>query len=359
MKKLTLYSFLLLLSVLSFTACVNGPEGFFKSSQIRGAYIVNYGSYGNGGSSISKYDYKKGEFSNFYYQNQNEGYELLSNIQYACEFDGYIYMLGNNADELIIVNRLFEQSINGISDDFEKPRFCVGKGDYLYISCWGKDADWNLMPGSYIAKFNTSSNTVEGKIALPGGPEGLALVGNKIYAALNFKDSVAVIDIESEAISYIATPNTPSYLITDKDDNIYASIVSYYGGETGLARINTNTNELEKMYQLDGISAEYGSIITANKDFSKIYTVAAQYDANWNLVGGLYSFDVADETFTALASDISGPKGVSFNPYDEKIYLFTAESVTEGGSLIIYNEDGTEEEQFNTGISPIMGLFIK
>ena len=362
MNKLFKLFILLLLVATVFTSCNPDGKDLFPSKLVKGAYLINYGNFGNGGASISKFDYENNEITNKYFYTQNEGLELLSNIQYAFEYKDSIYLLGNNSDQLIVVNPLFEQTRNGISGfGIENPRFCVADGDYLYISCWGANPDFSVMSETYIAKFNVNTQKIEGKIVVPGGPEGLAFANGKLYVALNYVDSIAVLDLDASQIGYIATPAVSSYFVKDENDNLYATQVNTWADpstETGLAYINTSTNQYVKTYKLDGVSSEYGSILAINNDLSKIYVMASQYDENWNLSGALFQFDVASGLYSEFVTDISGPKGVSVNPVDGKIYVLTSESVTEGGSLGVYKEDGTLENVFATGISPIMTLFL-
>ncbi|MFA9392984.1 MAG: YncE family protein [Prolixibacteraceae bacterium] len=360
-KIINLFSILFLtISVLS--SCNTDEPDLFPSDLVKGAYLINYGSFGNGGASISKFDYEKNEITNKFYGNQNDGLELLSNIQYAYAYKDSIYLLGNNSDQIIVVNPLFQQSKNAIIESsISKPRFCIADGDYLYISCWGADADFSEMANTYICKFNTKTQKVEANISVPGGPEGMVITDGKLYAALNYKDSIAVLDLTASSIGYIAVPAVSSYLVKDVKGNIYATQVSTwsdYSSETGLAYINTATNNYIKTFPLDGVSSEYGSILCMNNDMTQIYLLASQYDENWNLSGTLFQFDMVSESYTEFVGGISGPKGVSVNPVDGKIYVLSAESVTEGGSLQIYDEKGTLENQFSTGISPIMCLFL-
>lgn len=362
MNKLIYRISLFLLAFVVFTACNEDAPDLYPSELVKGAYLINYGNYGSGGASISKFDYENNELTNNYFQMQNDGIELLSNIQFAFNYNDSIYLIGNNSDQIIVVNPLFIQTRNGITEGIANPRYCVANGDYLYISCLGEEPDWSTMPDSYIAKFNTKTSTVEATIALPGGAEGLAIANNKLYAALNYAAKVAVISLTDHAISYIEIPAASSYFVKDNSENLYVSLVSnfaIFSSETGLGYINTKTDVLSEVYQLDGISNSYGSIISANSDVSKIYVLATQYDENWNLSGAVHSFDVSSATYTQFISGISGPTGVVANPIDHKIYLLTSESVTEGGSLKVYAEDGQLENEFATGSSPTMAIFLE
>jgi len=322
------------------------------------SYIINYGDYLGAKSTITAFDKETGTITNNYYENVN-GVALVSNIQHAFSYDGNIFMLGNNPDKLFWVDgETFEQHENGISNDIVKPRFGVASGNYLYISCWGGDI-WDDESVSYIAKVNLESKSVEEKISLPGGPEGLAVANNKLYAALNYKDSVAVIDLNTEEISYIKTPAVTSYFAKDMSDYLYVSLVSTYSDyseNTGLAYINTSSDELEATYTLDGVSTSYVNILAPDFDFGKLYVMTSAYDADWNLNGAIAVFDVATRSFEPdfLVEDISGANGIA--TYNNQVFSFIAESVTANGSVKTYQSDGTFVRKFETGKAPFLLL---
>ncbi len=365
MKKFLSYFSILFFVLTMFSSCDKNDEpNPYSSDKVKGCYIVNYGSYGKGGASISKYDYATGTMTNNYYKTQNSGLELLSNIQYVYKFNDQIFMTGNAPDQLITVDPLFVQAQNGVTDKFEKPRTCVASGDYLYVSCWGANPDYAAMANSYIAKYNIKTRTVEKKISLPGGSEGLEISNGKLYAALNYKKAVAVINLSTEAVTYIETPAVTSYFVKDKTGNLYVSLVNSYSTPsqtTGLGYINTTTDKLTATYPLANVSTEYASIMTTNNDYSKLYVITSQYDANWNLSGAVSVFDMAIKTFSTQSqiSSISGLKGINVNPKDGNLYLFTGESVTGAGLLKIYKPTGEFVKQESVGASPAMAIFME
>ena len=364
MKKFLKYFSVLFFALAVLSSCEKDEDpDLYPSELVKGAYIINYGNWGSGGASISKYDYNADELTNSYYQNQNEGFELLSNIQYAYSYDDQVFLIGNTTDKIITVDPLFVQSNNGVTDQIANPRACVAKGDYLYVSCWGANPDYDEMPDSYIAKYNMETMTVEETISVPGGPEGVEIANGKLYAALNYQNSVAVIDLDDNSVSYIQTPAVSSYFIEDNSGNLYVSLISTYSNssdETGLGYINTTTDELTATYSLANVSTEYASIMAANRDKSKIYVISSAYDENWNLSGAVSVFDVATKTFSAenLISNISGPKGLTVNPDDGNIYLFTGETVTGAGLMKIYNTEGVLQDTKTVGASPTMAIFL-
>jgi hypothetical protein len=348
MKKALNY-FMILFTVIAVFASCNEDEDLFPSEKIEGVYFINFGSYNKAGSSITKYNQENKELSNSYFKSQNTNISLSSNLQYAFEYQDSIFLIGNVSDQIVTVNPLFQQSQFGVSEKIENPRHAIGDGDYLYISCWGPVPDWNLMADSYIAKFNIKKNSVEKRIPLPGGPEGLEIVDNNLYVA----------------ISYIETPAVTSYFIKDNSNNLFVSLVStstIYSAEPGLGYINTSTNTLEKKYYLDGVSESYSSIISANSDFSKIYVLAAGWyqDENeeWYQKGAAHSFDVATGTFSTFIEDASSAIGIVADPITNDVYLLKNSSTAEGGVIEFYNENGTYKTEIACGISPTWALFL-
>lgn len=357
MKNKITFIMLCIALALSFTSCDKGND---ISAGSGNKYIINYGSYSGAKSSISVIDNLSDSVINYQYLKANN-VEIVSNVQYAYNFNNKIYLMGNNADQVFYINNeTLVQNEDGITTNIIKPRACAGQGNYLYVSCWGGDI-WVDNSISYIAKINVSTNTVEKTIALPGGPEGLAIANDKLYAALNYKDSVAVIDLNTEAISYIITPAVSTYFEQDNQGNLYVSLVSSFSmpsDVTGLGYINTKTDELEGVFGLAGISSGYVDVMAPNTDFSKLYVMTSAYDAEWNLTGAIASFDVANKSFDSemIIDGISSLNGVGFD--GTNILCFIADGVTGNGYVRSYSSSGTFIKENETGIAPFMMLTV-
>lgn len=342
-----------------FASCSSSDDND-KDPGVGTCYVINYGSYSGDKSSISVYDNENDVLTNGHFESVNT-VQMVSNVQYAYNYDGKIFMMGNNTDQVFWVDeKTFKQTQNGITEDIIKPRFCVAEGNYLYVSCWGGDI-WTDITLSYIAKINLATRAVEKKIPMEGGPEGLAIVDGKLYAALNYKKGIAVMDLDTEDINIIETEAVGSYFIKDDKGNLYASQISTYSSpstEIGLAYINTSTNKYE-LYKLEGISSSYVNMMSANGDFSKLYVMTSTYDANWQLSGSVAVFDTESKSFAAnnIVDGISGINGLGF--YDNKVCVFTAPSTTANGKFVTYDTVGAMIKEYTTGISPMMLLEIK
>ncbi len=363
MKKLLLFFALV---SLFFTSCEDDSNLGTGKLNIDGVYIVNYGNYGGTKGSLSSLNLNDSTISNYVYQDINN-VAMSGNPQYIYNYKDSLYVMGNNKDEVYHFDNTFlEQNANGITDDIIKPRFCVGYGDYLYISCWGGDI-WNDINLSYIAKYNITTNRVEKKIPLSGGAEGLEVVNGKLYCALNYLNNIAVMDLETEEFTFIDLPGVSSYMIKDDSDNLFISIIDSYSTnvtQTGIGYINTQTDQLEKVYELSGISTGYSSIMAANNDFSKIYIVASSWveetPDNWVQKGGIQTLDVNNGEFETepFLSNVDGMNGVSVNPETNDVYCLISESPTSGGVLEVYTPSKEKIGTYTTGISPAWVLFV-
>lgn len=366
MKK-TKKSLLILAAIaMAFLNACEEPKEDPRGNYLTDSYIVNFGNYTGSKSTITSFDVLTDSIYQNVYQNAN-GVELLSNVQSVGINDGKIYFMSNDGDKIDIVDaHTFEATINPISENITKPRFIVFDGNTAYVSCLGDVPidGWDNVETSYIAKVDLSNNTVTKTIDLPGGPEGLAIVGNKLYCALNYVDSIAVMDLTTENIDYIQTPAVSSYFLKDASSNLYVSMVSTFSDfsmNTGIGYLNAQTNMLDTVYYLDGVSSDYGSIMQYGKDQSSIFIVASswvQEGENWVQKGGINKFDTGNKEFSTFVTDLEGIKGLSVDPDWGYVYCFQADGVAIG-TMDVYDEETNLMNSFKTGLSPSMAFFVK
>ncbi len=320
------------------------------------AYIVNAGNWSGDKSTITAYNKYSDEMINQHYYSVN-GLDITSNIQFAYNYNGKVYMMGNTADQIFWVDaKTFEQTENGITDQIVAPRNCQAQGDFLYVSCWG-GAVYADPTVSYIAKVDLTAGEVVKTIPVHYGPEGLAVVGNKLYAALNYTNQVAVIDLDTDEVSYIDLPegNIPSYFEKDDQNNLYVILGAAYGDEatqTGIGYINTSADVFETRYDLDGVSSmNYVDVFEFNDDFSKLYILTS---GGYGMPGGVSVFDVASKSFESekIIDGVNGLNGLAY--YDNKLFCFFSENVTSNGRVVSYSPDGTPLNEYGAGIAPFM-----
>lgn len=354
MRKIRNFVFYVAISAtVFFAACDNGSDPVPDKVYSKVAYVVNYGSYSGSKSELSIYDTDSSSITHDAYQAANS-VDFTSNIESMSIHEDIAYFMSNNGDKIDIVDaKTLKATTNPISTDITKPRHFAADGTTAYISCWGDVADWKVIANSYIAKIDLTSKTVT-KIALPGGPEGVIIVNDKLYTGLSTSNKVAVVDLATDAISYIEVSAVPQQFVEDVDGKIWVSLVSKYStpfpaDSLGLAIINPQSNSVTKKIDF----AEMGSngFIHISSDKKTVYALGKEA---WpGTASTIYAIDVASQTLAGSAL-ISGEKfnGFNVNPKNEDIYVLISPSTSENGTLKIYNSTGSLQDEEETGIGP-------
>jgi len=321
------------------------------------AYVVNYGSYSGSKSQISIYSPEDATITNGVYNTANS-LELTSNVETMAIHNDIAYFMSNNGDKIDIVDaKTMVASTNPISENIVKPRFFAATGSTGYISCWGGD-DWGVLADSYIAKINLDTKALT-KIAVPGGPEGVIIVGDKLYAALSTTNKVAVLDLNTEAVTHIEVSAVPQQFILDADNKLWVSLVSKYStpfetSELGVAVINTTSNTVESTINYTGMGSE--GFIAISDDKETVYLMGTEA---WpGTAASINAVNVSDQTLNTTAL-ITGENfnGFNVNPNNGDIYVLLSPSATEAGLLKVYDKTGTLVDEETAGVSPKRVVF--
>lgn len=353
MRKIRNFMFFVALTATVFVSCTKDDDVDPSKEYTKVAYIVNYGSYSGSKSEISIYDTDSSSITHNAYNAANS-VDFTSNIESMSIHEDIAYFMSNNGDKIDIVDaKTIQVSVNPISTDITKPRYFAADGNTAYISCWGDVNDWSVMANSYIAKIDLTTNTVT-KIALPGGPEGVIIIGNKLYAALTTTKKIAVIDLLSNDISYINTLAIPYHFVVDDDGYLWASMVSTYTvpvglDSVGLTQIDPANNTVLANVNFSSIGSN--GFIHISSDKKTVYALGKEA---WpGTASSIYSIDVTSHTLSSSAL-ISGEKfnGFGVNPENDNIYILISPGATENGSLKIYNSAGSLLDEEETGVSP-------
>lgn len=358
MNHIRLYSLALIISLV-FASCEKENTDT-KSDATKVAYIVNYGNYSGSKSEISIYDIDTKTITNNAYKTANN-IDFTSNIQSMAIFNDIAYFMSNNGDKIDIVSaKDLKATTNPVSTDIAKPRYFAASGNFAYITCWGNvnSDEWSTIPNSYIAKIDLTSKVVT-KISLPGGPEGVVIVNNKLYTGLCTANKVAVMDLSNNVISYIEVSAVPQQFVVDYNGKLWASLVSKYSTpfpaeKLGLEIINTQNNTVESKVNFSEIGAE--GYMHVSSDKKTIYVMGAE---PWpGTKSTIYAVDAVTKTIGDSAL-ISGENfyGFNVNPGNDNIYVLISPDATQNGTLKIYDKAGTLIDEENTGIAPSHVVF--
>jgi len=336
-----------------FVSCSDTDDPQDKKEYNKVGYIVNYGSYGKGDGEISIYDVEKETITQNGYKIANN-VDFSSNIQSMSIYNDVAYLMSNAGDKIDVLDAATLKALgNPISNDIIKPRYFAATGNTAYISCWGNVDDWSVMANSYIAKMDLTSKTIT-KIALPGGPEGVIIVNNKLFVGSTVSKKITVIDLSNNNMSFIALSGVPQQFVEDGDGNIWVSTVSKYSTPVpsdmiGLEVINPKTDKVIDMVNFPGMGSEGWVDISSDK--KTIYVMGAE---SWpGTATTIYAVDVANKTVGSSAL-ITGEKfnGLNVNPDNNDIYVLVGSDPTSSGKLNIYASNGTLLSEVAAGLAP-------
>ncbi len=336
-----------------FVSCSDTDDPQDKKEYDKVAYVVNYGGYGKGNGEISIYDTEKETMTQDGYKMANN-VDFSSNIQSMSIYNDVAYLMSNAGDKIDVLDAATLKALgNPVSGDITRPRYFVATGNTAYISCWGNVDDWSVMANSYIAKMDLTSKTIT-KIALPGGPEGVIIMNNKLFVGSTVSKKITVIDLSNNNMSFIAVSGVPQQFVEDGDGNIWVSTVSKYSTPVpsdmiGLELINPKTNKVISKVNFPGMGSD--GMIAIASDKKTIYALGAEA---WpGTATTIYTVDVANKTIGSSAL-IIGEKfnGLNVNPANNDIYVLVSPDTSTLGKLSIYSSNGVLLSEEVTGLAP-------
>jgi len=345
-----------------FTSCEEDDNSSDKTKTdgISNIYIVNYGSYSGAKSTISIFNNSKDTVINEAYKSAN-GTAYSSNIESFSIYEGKGYLMGNNGDKIDIIDiKTLKQTANPVSDSIIKPRQFTAQGNNGYISCWGNVQNWDTVNTSYIAVMDLESQSVTQNIALPGGPEDVMIKNDKLYAALEYREKIAVIDLTDYSVSYIRTPAVAQRIVEGVGGNIWVSLVSTYSDPSpadsiGLACIDVASDQIIDKISFSGIGSN--GYLATNKAKDSIYVMGKEpYPST---TSNVYVVDINNKTLSSEPV-VSGENynGIGFNKESGNLYVLVSPGAEQNGLLHVYGTDGSLINDYEAGIAPKEVIFI-
>jgi YVTN family beta-propeller protein len=353
MKNLHTYTYLLLLSILPFlNACTDDtPEPAEGEPVYRnGILVVNQGNFSSADGSLDFYDPAEEVHTINVYQKANQ--EPIGGIIEDVAFHaGKAIIISNAADKVIIADENSLVEVATIEDaELATPRYFAGSGSKGYISVWGPyEDDWSLQ-NSRVAVLDLSSNTLASTIEVPAGPEGIVSIGNKVFVANSFTDTISVIDTQTDAlIKKIKTHPSPSHFAVDANGQLWVVYGSGY-----IARINPFTYEEEKTIEISDKSLSGKIQLVGNT----LYFHTSQWDESYtNTSNAIYKVDItAASPEAALVLEKENMRTFRVDAENGNIYGGISLGA-ESGTIVVFDQQGQETGNFAAGKFPHQIIF--
>ena len=232
-------------------------------------------------------------------------------------------------------------------EKIETPRRIAVADGNLYVTCY--------RPASVVAVDPVSRKVVD-KCQLGNyNPEGIAIVGNRIFAVSSwnqtengdflYDNKVYVVNLDdlSVSTSLVVGLNPQQVKVVDESHVIVNYNGNYGDQPAGTAIIDVNTLAVTHTGQpMASMSVSDG----------KVYGYSTVYDADWNPTAAYVCYDPATATATPILEGCGITRPYSINVFGGNIYLTTDGNYTSNGDVACFSMDGTLLWQVEAGMLP-------
>ncbi len=343
----------LALFALLVTGCDSAGEND-SGPVVDGVYVINQGNFGDGNGSVTVLE----PGANLARRDEITG--LGSILQSAALIDGRLYLMANSADRIDIFDaETLEQTgqISGIVS----PRYMIAADGTAFVTNFYANSG-NFTGGS-VTVIDLTENEKVDVIAVGDNPEGMALVGQRLYVAnhaFGAGTTLSVIDLTTLAVQDTIDVDCdgPRFIIADSDEDvfvfctgrtIYDDEFNVVGETDGAVRVlDGRTGEIVQRIAIDGRIGTEGPGQDAFHagEAARIYAVKDQ--------STVLVFDTVTNMLLSEMGPFQGDAigSVAFDEQREILYLGRAAGFVEAGSVTVHSDGGDQVGAANAGVAP-------
>lgn len=327
----------------------------------KGVFVINEGSFTNGGSTLTFYNPEMDTVANQLFYRANNGVVLGDTGQSLALIDGMLYIVVNNS------NIIYKVDANTIKcdltkpymlTDFESPRYMLAVApDKAYVSDLISTALWIVNP---------QDMTHTGSIDMGKSTETMVQVGRELYVTNWSKyyvpgmenNTVQVVDIENDVkVAEITVGKEPNGMVVDKNGEIWVlcegAMWDLEPGVPELWKIDPVTKEASLMVSFTETTLN----LAIDPTGSHLYYVRG---GDWTSSGDIHRVSI--DTPTVEDAFLIPSEGKMFykiavDPNNGDVYVTDSKNYTVDGEVYRYSSDGVLLGSFTAGICPGFMLF--
>lgn len=346
---------IVLVSSVILSACTKDPENpapvtpgaeLFKS----GVYIVNEGGFGFGNASIDLFNRDSNKVFNDIFRTVNN--RPLGDVAQSMSIvnnKGYIILNGSAKVEVINANNAQSMAtING----FTSPRYMVAKDtSRAFVSDWFSNS---------VKEINLTTNTIVRSIAVGEGPEGMCIVGNKLYVAncggYNLDSTISIINLTSNTVEKtLKVGDAPLAIQEDVNGNVWVLCRGSYGSDFAiidddtkgaLVKINSQNDVISAKFEI-GVLGDHPDKIKMNAAKNTMYFLSS-----YNQLSGVFKFSITDVAAPTTAFISGYYYGLGYDKVNDELYLTDAVDFKQNGFVKRYSSNGTLINTYGVGVIP-------
>jgi hypothetical protein len=315
-------------------------------------FVGNEGSFNSGNATITQFQVNTEQVTDGVFAAAN-GVGIGDVVQSLSWIDGEIYIVVNNSRKIVRVDPDTFQQTGQISlGEGASPREIVKvKEGEAYVS--------DLYSRS-VLKIDLNTLTDLGSpIAVGQNPEQMLLHNGFVYVANNgfgADSTIFKIDVSSHSvIDTITVARGPARMIMDSKETLWVVCTGYAGDfdenfqvipgtarPGGVFGIDSETGEVTMQLEIESA----GSDLAMNKSETELYINA----------GGIRTVDIINTTIATEAFIAGNFYSFDFDTESGTFFGADAKSFSSAGEVRYYDQEGSLEGNFPTGIIP--GSFL-
>ena len=349
MKKRIYFSLLILITALSACKVEDIKKDENLPSETVRILALSEGSFTNNNSTLAYYDLKNKTKDADYFLTQNKrGLGETANDMLLYGSKAYIVLHGSSRIEVIDIHT--GKSVKQIpmfeGDKPKSPRQIISHAGKVYVSSFDDT----------VTRIDTVSLSIDGSLKVGFDPEGMCVIGEKLYVANSgglewangYDKTVSVVDIANfKEMSKITVNINPVHLHADTQGDIYVvTNGNYFDMPAKFQRIDTKTNTVTDIDM---------SVSNFTLFENKAYTYSYDY---YTKKMSLQVYDcltekVINTNFISDGTILKIPYSIQVDPFNKDVYITDAIDNTVLGDVFCFDKNGKLKFQVKeVGINP-------
>ncbi|MDR6464283.1 DUF5074 domain-containing protein [Chryseobacterium sediminis] len=311
-----------------------------------GYFIANEGNFNSQGAKVTflTRDLSLKQDDVYGYNNNKE---ILGDVLQTIGLNGNkAYLVINNSNKIVVVDRYTFKKLAVITDQIDNPRGITFANGFIYV------ANLNFSTNATsVTKYKVSDNSFVSKITMTGGADKAVEAGGNVFvqnATSGFGNMITYINTSNDSKTEITVPNGKINSTISYKSNVYT--VSSTAADSYIYKISS-TGTATPLVTLTGIP----NATNLQIDNDKIYFSSANK---------VYTTSLATPTVPTaplLTAADGGPYFTlyGFNVIDGRIFASDVKQFTAESEMVIYSATtGTKMSSLKTGGLGANGTFL-
>ncbi len=329
---------------------------------IKGFYLLNEGPSGKNKATLDYFDYKTGDYTTNIYPERNPGVvnelgDVGNDIQF---YEDRLYVVVNGSNLIEVMDAQTAVHVGSVT--VPNCRNIAFSGDYAYVSSYASLDESGM---GYVAKIDLESLEIKGECKVGFQPEGLQVVGSKLYVANSggyntpdYDNTLSVIDLKdfTEAKKIEVAVNMQQ-IILDRYGYLW---ISSYGDYAEIPSktyvLDTKDDSVVNVFEVPNLlMARAGDALYVISSVWDNETYTSKLDFT---IVDIKEQEVLEGSFVDAETEFVSPYALAVNPITKEVFVSDALNYASPGKLYCFSKDAEEKWSAITGELPAALVFL-